>query len=119
LSAILAPPIICGTLSSCSAIFLAAFLTTALNFFLSFRSSNRLISCTRSILLCQISSGDSLANAPMRRRYAATVVAAAARARFVENPEPSAATATLDASRFRSTVKSTPGNVSSKSLISK
>ena len=54
----------------------------------------------------------------MRVRYASTVAAAIARARFLESFAASAATATLATSRLRSTVKSTPGSVSSKSLMS-
>ena len=91
----------------------------AWSFLLSARSSMYFISGTSSILLCQISSGDNLASARMRVRYSAMVAAAVARARLFENPAASAATATLAASLLRSTVKSTPGSVSSKSLMSK
>ncbi len=78
----------------------------------------RSISRARSILLCQISSGDSLARMPIRLRYACAVSAAIARARFLESFAASAATATLATNRLRSTVKSIPASVSSKSLMS-
>jgi hypothetical protein len=53
-----------------------------------------------------------------RGQGTATVVAAAARARLLENFASNATTATLAASLLRSIVKSTPGKVSSKLLIS-
>jgi len=54
----------------------------------------------------------------MRLRYASTEVAAIAFARLFETLAAKAATAMLAASRLRSAVKSTPGKVSSKSLMS-
>jgi hypothetical protein len=107
----------CGKLSSCSSR-LPALASIAWSCRLSCRSSICSTSRAKSILLCQISSGDSLARARIRVRYAATVVAATARARLVEKAAARAATATLAANLLRSAVKSTPGSVSSKSFIS-
>jgi hypothetical protein len=108
----------CGKLSSCSSR-LPALARTAWSCLLSRRSSICCTSCAKSILLCQISSGGRLARARMRVRYASTDATAAARARLFEKPAARVATATLAANRLRSTVKSMPGRVSSKSFMSK
>ena len=55
----------------------------------------------------------------MRVRYASTVAAQVPAPALFEKFATRPATATLAASRFRSAVKSIPGSVSSKSLMSK